>query len=119
MQAMENRSLRANVLHRLLASLLAVALLSHVCVVPLAGHQHFQHTATVETETQHHEHGADSLSACSPDAVPLVGCPDLAAVDALVIFVAPVLAIPVEPSYWAPPVPTRPPLFLLHPSFLT
>ena len=118
MPRMDNSHRRPPVLHRLLVSLLAVALLSHVCVVPLAGHQHFQHTATAETETQHHEHGDDSLSACSPDAVPLVGCPDLPAVDAPIIFVAARPLIPAAPSDCALPVPSRPPLFLLHASFL-
>src|SRR3990172_3591548 len=110
MPPMENPDRRSIILHRLLVSLLAVALLSHVCVVPLAGHQHFQHTATAEIETQHHEHGADSLSACSPDAVPVVGSPDLAVVDTPVIFFAARPLIPAAPNHLSPPFPESPPL---------
>ena len=112
---MENPDRRSIILHRLLISFLALAVLSHVCVLPAAGHQDL--AAPVETE--HHEHGADSLLACSPDVVPVVGSPDLAVVDTPAIFFAPTPLIPAAPSYWAPPVPTRPPLFLLHASFLT
>ena len=114
MQAMENRSLRANVLHRVLLSFLALVVLSHVCVLPAADHRDL----ASPVETEHHEHGTDSLSACGPDAVPLVGCPDLAVVDALVIFVGTTPVIRFEPSDGAPTVPSRRPLFLLHASFL-
>jgi len=113
---MENPDRRATVLHRLLISFLALVVLSHVCGLPTAGHQYLTHTAPADTE--HHEHGTDSLSACGPDAVPLVGCPDLAVVDALVIFVGTTPVIRFEPSDGAPTVPSRRPLFLLHASFL-
>ena len=118
MPPMENPDRRATVLHRLLISFLALVVLSHVCGLPTAGHQYLTHTTTAETETQHHEHGADSLSACSPDAVPVVGSPDLAVVDTPVIFFAATPVLPATPSDWAPPVSNRPPLFLLHASFL-
>ena len=116
MQAMENRPLRAIGLHRLLISFLALVVLNHVCGLPAAGHQDLTHTAPADTE--HHEHGADSLSACSPDAVPAVGSPDLAVLDTPVIFFAATPVLPATPSDWAPPVSNRPPLFLLHASFL-
>jgi len=116
MHAMENRSLRAIVLHRLLLSLLVLVLLNHVCVLPASSYNDLEHAAPAETE--HHEHGADSVSACSPDVVPVVGSPDLAVLDTPVIFFAATPVLPATPSDWAPPVSNRPPLFLLHASFL-
>jgi len=116
MYAMENRSLRAIVLHRLLLSLLVLVLLNHVCVLPASSYNDLEHAAPADTER--HEHGAASLSACSPDAVPVVGSPDLAVVDTPVIFFAARPVIPAAPTDWAPPVRSRPPLFLLHASFL-